>query len=392
MASPLFWIHSKNGSAHLRTNLGIGTPPSEGYTLHAKSNGSGLVALFENGNITQTGYFPTYTFKPVDDSQSMGISFRDMYDNARSYVVYDVPSNTTYMGTANDLWRGFSVRGNSTGSIGMYAADPLYARMGVKNDNSTGVTNGIQVENHVTGVPLAYTIEAWTQGYDDGERRGVRNYMTGGTGTRYGVLSEVQTDPSNTAPVHGVVSYIGYGSTSNYSYASYSEDNNTYGYAVAGQSQYGLAGAFGGNVLIGDNIYQPIASGHRLSVRGKIACEEVLVALTSAWPDYVFSDQYNLKSLKEVEAYIRNNKHLPNIPAASTLEESGLQLGDMQRKTIEKIEELTLYAIDADKRIETLQTENATVKEELSALRTENATLKEALKQVYERLDALESK
>ena len=66
-------------------------------------------------------------------------------------------------------------------------------------------------------------------------------------------------------------------------------------------------------------------------------------------PDYVFAEDYDLKSLTEVEAYIKANSHLPNIPSAKEVEAEGQNLGTMQLKLLEKVEELTLYMIELKK-------------------------------------------
>lgn len=98
-----------------------------------------------------------------------------------------------------------------------------------------------------------------------------------------------------------------------------------------------------GNLSLGTN---QVATGYKLNVGGKIICEELRVRLQAAWPDYVFGDQYKLMPLEELGAFIQKNKHLPNIPAAAEMEESGLAVGEMQRRMMEKIEELTLYVLE----------------------------------------------
>lgn len=106
-----------------------------------------------------------------------------------------------------------------------------------------------------------------------------------------------------------------------------------------------------GQVAIGNVI--PAASAYKLTVTGKIICEELKVKLVSSiWPDYVFDKKYKLKSLSEVEQFILKNKHLPNIPSAAEVEKNGIEVGDMQKKMMEKIEELTLYIIDLQKQID----------------------------------------
>ena len=92
-------------------------------------------------------------------------------------------------------------------------------------------------------------------------------------------------------------------------------------------------------------------SGYQLSVGGKIRAEEVKVEATP-WPDYVFSDEYDLPELHETEAYIQQHKHLPGLPSAAEVEANGLNLGEMNARLLEKIEELTLYQIEMMKLIQ----------------------------------------
>jgi hypothetical protein len=92
---------------------------------------------------------------------------------------------------------------------------------------------------------------------------------------------------------------------------------------------------------------------YRLSVKGRIRAEEVKVYNT--WADYVFNKNYNLPPLKEVEGYIKENGHLPNVPSAKEVTEKGLELGEMAKIQQEKIEELTLYLIQQNKEIEELK-------------------------------------
>ncbi|MEZ5015224.1 MAG: hypothetical protein R2794_13125 [Chitinophagales bacterium] len=107
----------------------------------------------------------------------------------------------------------------------------------------------------------------------------------------------------------------------------------------------------GGNVMIGASVP---AAGYLLSVDGKVMCEELKVLMSESWPDYVFGDAYHLPTLYEVEASIKQNKHLPGIPSAEEVEKNGIAVGEMQVKMMEKIEELTLYVIELQKQIDEL--------------------------------------
>ncbi|GAB1855267.1 hypothetical protein MHTCC0001_01000 [Flavobacteriaceae bacterium MHTCC 0001] len=93
-----------------------------------------------------------------------------------------------------------------------------------------------------------------------------------------------------------------------------------------------------------------IPSEYHLAVAGKIISEEVKVSLVENWPDYVFNENYNLPTLKELETYINANGHLPNVSPAEQVEKNGIELGEMNAKLLEKIEELTLYIIQQNKR------------------------------------------
>ncbi|MFT5883839.1 MAG: putative acyltransferase (DUF342 family) [Arcticibacterium sp.] len=115
-----------------------------------------------------------------------------------------------------------------------------------------------------------------------------------------------------------------------------------------------------GNTRIGLNA--PQASGYTLSVGGKIAAEEILVDLKAVWPDYVFKSDYKLNSLNEVKNYISSNGHLPGLPAASEVQNVGIELGEMNRVLVEKIEELTLYIIQQEERIKALETKSSFIK------------------------------
>ncbi len=98
-----------------------------------------------------------------------------------------------------------------------------------------------------------------------------------------------------------------------------------------------------------------IPTGYNLSVDGKIICNELKVRLSNAWPDYVFEKNYELKSIDELDQFIKQNKHLPNIPSAKEVEANGIDIGEMNRKLIEKVEELTLYVIELKKEIDVIK-------------------------------------
>ncbi len=101
-----------------------------------------------------------------------------------------------------------------------------------------------------------------------------------------------------------------------------------------------------------------------LSVDGKILAKEIYVNIhNTVWADYVFDKSYKLMPLNEVEKYISNKKHLPNVPSQSELLEKDLNLAEMQKIQMEKIEELYLYVIEQQKQIDALKAENKALKQ-----------------------------
>ncbi|MXV50389.1 hypothetical protein GS399_05340 [Pedobacter sp. HMF7647] len=87
----------------------------------------------------------------------------------------------------------------------------------------------------------------------------------------------------------------------------------------------------------------------KLAVSGRVHAQEVKVDANVPAPDYVFDKDYSLGSLTELHNYIREHRHLPEIPSAGEMAEKGLELGDMNLRLLKKIEELTLYIIELDK-------------------------------------------
>lgn len=107
-------------------------------------------------------------------------------------------------------------------------------------------------------------------------------------------------------------------------------------------------------------------AGYRLFVEDGILTEKVKVALesTADWADYVFAPDYELMPLEEVEAFTKENGHLPNLPSAEEMVANGLDVAQTAKFQQEKIEELTLYLIEMKKQVEALKAEIATLKQQ----------------------------
>lgn len=138
-----------------------------------------------------------------------------------------------------------------------------------------------------------------------------------------------------------------------------------------------MDGSIGNNLTVANTIFagQKVSIGtinmpgnYRLYVADGILTERIKVALESTgdWADYVFDEDYQLKSLGDVEKFVRKNKHLPGLPSAEELSKEGVDLVKMDAKLLEKIEELTLYMIALEKQNKALQNEISELKKQVN--------------------------
>lgn len=139
----------------------------------------------------------------------------------------------------------------------------------------------------------------------------------------------------------------------------------------SGNNQLDFATNSGGTVLsvkdnmVGIGTSNP-SSLYKLSVAGGIRAQSIKVE--SGWSDFVFKPDYKLLSLEELDSYIKTNGHLPDIPSENEVKESGVDLGDMTSKLLQKIEDLTLYVISQNSEIQQLKKDNNNLKDGLLRL------------------------
>ena len=126
-------------------------------------------------------------------------------------------------------------------------------------------------------------------------------------------------------------------------------------------------------------------NGSMLAVAGKISAEEIEISFSSTWPDFVFSTSYELSTLAQVEEYINQHSHLPNVPSADEVAEKGINIAEMDAILLQKIEELTLYAIaqqkQLDKQEKALTQQQKIAEEQNKLIEYQTSLLNELLKE-----------
>jgi hypothetical protein len=107
------------------------------------------------------------------------------------------------------------------------------------------------------------------------------------------------------------------------------------------------------------NTWIPITDGisytGKVKIDGTLAAKEVCVNETASWCDYVFENEYKLRDIKDLELFLKKNKHLPDVPSEKEVKANGYNLTNMDAILLKKIEELTLYVIKQEKEIQSLK-------------------------------------
>jgi hypothetical protein len=174
---------------------------------------------------------------------------------------------------------------------------------------------------------------------------------------RVGIGTYQPTSPLSIGDNHGVKLSIGNLAWANPSIIETGYTEQTGDFTDLKVASYGSSSGIvrilqNGNVGIGTT-----NPDSKLTVAGNIHAQEVKVTINAGVPDYVFANDYKLKSLQEVENYIKQNSHLPEIPSAPEIEKNGLMLAEMNLMLLKKIEEMTLYMIEMKKEIELLKSD-----------------------------------
>ncbi|HPS61674.1 MAG TPA: hypothetical protein PLK82_01365, partial [Bacteroidales bacterium] len=242
-------------------------------------------------------------------------------------------TNTKSLGALSYRWSNlYSVAGNFSGTL--TGTDATFSgNVGIGTTNPVGRLQVHDPASHNTTLyvtPMAASIE-------DSSSLFLAEGKDGQTGMYWlydGVGNEMELWGSYAGTKYGPHLRVARNSGSVY-----------FGGSIAGNT------TFSGNVSLGGTF----ATGYLLSVAGKVICTELRVNQVADWPDYVFGKDYRLMPVRQLGSFIEEHGHLPNIPPAADIARSGIDVGEMQRKMMEKIEELSLYIISQQKQIDELK-------------------------------------
>ncbi|MBN2174144.1 MAG: hypothetical protein JW731_08435 [Bacteroidales bacterium] len=368
-AADQFWMANGSDIYYSTGKVGIGIDAPDQHGLYAKNYVSGKAAVI--GTDESSGIFATGMLGVLAPS-GLGVPI-----NVFNVGVLGIKPNTGFDGAGVYGWTNDTDINNYGG---IFAADgsssntnyAIYADADSAGTNYAGYFKGrvhVQGNSASDGAADLYSdlVVAEVSHDQSVDTRAVFGISTPVDGYGYGVYGE-----GGYRGVYGYGNGGGYTGTvvGVYGYSSGTAGTRIglYGYAAGGSTNWAayLLGStyVSADLRIGTTV---AATGYALSVNGKIACEELLIDDSNFWPDYVFDEDYPLLPLDEFEASIRENKHLPGMVSAQEVEEKGgFHVGDIQKKTLEKVEELSLYIIELNNRVKSLEQENDLLKTQLA--------------------------
>lgn len=380
------------------TNVGINTGTTPAFKLHVKT-----AAANDGIRIEQTG------------TNGAVLSLNNTSAGGKNYSLFSTGSSNTQGGAGHFMLYDYSasqtrlfVQGG-TGYVGIGTYQPLdMLHMPSGKARLGDATNYLQLANNTTYQELIatgnMTLKASTAGMSFMTNNVLRMFITQ-SGTGAGRVGINTTAPdvalhvyngsmklTGTDPVHGAPNIFWGGTPSVAPNGEWALEYNTADPAKKGMNFWRPFGATGGAgtgnyfLFLGDNGNVGVGTNNptaKLTVNGKvligdpgnaaltmpgtyglyvetgILTSKVRIASVGSanWADYVFDDRYELKSLSAVNSFIKANKHLPGVPSASQVEKEGVDLLQMNIKLLEKVEELTLYLIQQEERIKSLEAE-----------------------------------
>ncbi len=311
-----------------------------------------------------------------------------------TFLGYEAGRNNSSKGRRNSFFGYHSGLKNTTGSLNSFFGKDagLYNTSGSSNSffgEEAGYKNSTGSGNSFFGESAGYSTTSSENSFF-GYRSGLRN-TTGSLNSFFGKDAGLYNTSGSSNSFFGesagyhnesgsgnlFLGYkAGYSETgSNKLYISNSDTSTPLVYGEFDKKQIRLNGQVG----IGTNAAN--LGPYQLAVEGTIGARKVVVSPDS-WADFVFENNYKLRNLQEVETFINNNKHLPDVPSEKEVLENGVSLGEMDAVLLQKIEELTLYIIELKKYTTKLEKHSIKLDNNIIELKKDNTELKRCMDQL----------
>lgn len=326
--------YSLNSNTIGGSNVAIGTSALRLNTSGASNTALGHNALYYNngGWNVATGYDALFSnttggANTANGSKSLHFNTTGFRNTANGFS--SLHFNTT--GSYNTANGDYSLFSNTSGNFNTGSGSDAL------RSNTTGLYNTAFGERSLSSTTTGSFNSAVGQG-------ALTHNLVGSSNTALGTAAGFFSVGSGNV-------FIGYK-------AGFNETRSDQLYVGNGETNTILYGNFASRqILLGNpNPVNYVFKGTRtLNVLGGILADSIRIALSADWSDYVFADTYKLKTLKEVEAFIKANKHLPGIPSEIEVKANGINVAEMNAMLLEKVEELTLYVINQQKQIDELK-------------------------------------
>ncbi|MEQ5790807.1 hypothetical protein J4E06_07070 [Muricauda sp. NFXS6] len=327
-------------------NIYPGLPSLQGNTVYVDA----LSITLMSGTDTQAPTTPTLTSTANTDT-TVNLSFSGATDNV-GVIGHMVYRDGSYLSNT-DGTGAFLVPGLEANTTYNFKARAVDADGNESTDsNQISITTNSGPDTQAPTAPMLSLVAkgeniidlSWTGATDDMGVTNYKVYQDGALEATLGNVSSYQvcglTAATNYDFIVTALDTAG-NESANSNQITVTTDASTVGGLVSVWDESSGTVSYTGNVAIGTTA---VPSGYQLVVEGHIRTREIRVD-QDVWPDYVFLDDYELKSLAEIKKYIEENGHLPNIPSANEVKQNGLEVGEMNRLLLEKIEELTLHII-----------------------------------------------
>lgn len=266
------------------------------------------------------------------------------------------PSNGMRMSFYNSTGNGFKNGYIDVRTIGGTPNDGLLFRV----DNTIGGTERMRIcANGNIGIRATTPYKLFTVNGDVS----FANYNNSGSGNNGNGFSGLEILGNNQVPTRRGISLDNDPNGSFNFYVNSNQGPCAFNFTNGnGLTTLMTINGVNGNVGIGTTLTSN-PNNYKFAVNGTIGAKAVKVEITSTtWADFVFEKNYKLMPLNEIEKFININKHLPEIPSADEMGKNGLDVGEMMKLQMQKIEELTLYVIDLQKQVDEVKKENLTLK------------------------------